>query len=213
MPPRGPSTRRRKPASRYHHGDLRRALVEEALRMIRADGVGGMTLRAIADRLGVSRTALYRHFADKQALLAAVGREGFRMLRLTTDEAWTAHGGGHTGFAAMQEAYVRFAVTHPAHYKVIFGGVVEERAVDADFEAEASGAFMVLVNALIAMQHAGLIRQDDPHLMARFVWARVHGTAMLAIDGYLPDDADAEVLNNYAIRGMHRALSLPASSE
>jgi AcrR family transcriptional regulator len=209
-PPRG---RRKKPANRYHHGDLRRALVEEALRMIRADGVGAMTLRAIGARLGVSRTALYRHFADKQALLTEVGREGFRMLRLTTAEAWKTHGGGFAGLEAMQKAYVRFAVTHPAHYKVIFGGVVAPPAQDAEFEIEAVGAFMVLVDALVSMQQQGLIRQDDPQLMARFVWADVHGTAMLAIDGYLRDDADAEGLNRYAIARIRQAIKVTASSE
>src|SRR5215211_7813797 len=84
--------RKRKPANRYHHGDLRRALLEEALQTIQAHGVEAVTLRAIGERLGVSRTALYRHFADKQALLAAVAAEGFRLLRMALLEAW--HGGG-----------------------------------------------------------------------------------------------------------------------
>jgi AcrR family transcriptional regulator len=200
--------RRRKPAHRYHHGDLRRALVEEALRMIRSEGVGGMTLRAIGERLGVSRTALYRHFADKQALLAEVGREGFRMLRLTTAEAWETHGHGFAGLAAMQEAYVRFAVTHPAHYRVIFGGVIPP-STDEELGAEGAGAFNVLVQALVSLQQQGLIRQDDPELMARFVWARVHGTALLAIDGYLDDDPEGVALNRYAIGRIRRALSEP----
>ena len=62
----------RKPRDRYHHGDLRRALLDEALRTIQDDGVEGLTRRAIGVRLGVSRTALYRHFTDKRALLSAV---------------------------------------------------------------------------------------------------------------------------------------------
>jgi AcrR family transcriptional regulator len=201
------AVRRRKPAHRYHHGDLRRALVEEALRMIRSEGVGAMTLRAIGARLGVSRTALYRHFADKQALLAEVGREGFRMLRLTTAEAWETHGGGFAGLEAMQEAYVRFAVTHPAHYRVIFGGVITPSSSDAELGAEGAGAFNVLVQALVSLQEQGLITRDDPVTMARFVWARVHGTALLAIDGYLADDPEGGALNRYAIGRMRRALS------
>jgi AcrR family transcriptional regulator len=208
MAPSGTRGRRKKPAHRYHHGDLRNALVEEALRLIRAEGVGGMTLRAIGERLGVSRTALYRHFADKQALLAAVGQEGFRMLRLATQEAWDREGGGFAGLAAMQVAYVNLAIAYPAHYRVIFGGVVAPEAVGAEFEAEASGAFDVLVQALVSLQKEGLIRGDDPRLMARFVWARVHGTAMLAIDGYLPDDPGAGRLNQHAIGRIRRALSL-----
>src|SRR6476619_5979796 len=78
----------RKPRGRYHHGNLRRALLDEALATIRAEGVEGLTLREIGARLGVSRTALYRHFADKRALLAAVATEGFRTLRQELVTAW-----------------------------------------------------------------------------------------------------------------------------
>jgi AcrR family transcriptional regulator len=89
---------KKKKAGQYHHGDLRRALVEEALRTIQTDGVEELTLRAVGETLGVSRTALYRHFSDKQALLAAVGGEGFRMLRLALTRAWDEHGQGTEGF-------------------------------------------------------------------------------------------------------------------
>src|SRR5918999_2031980 len=112
---------KRKRAGRYHHGDLQRALLEEALRTIQTDGVEHLTLRAVGETLGVSRTALYRHFSDKQALLAVVGREGFRMLRQTLTAAWEQHGRGREGFEAMGVAYVQFAVTHPSHYRVMFG--------------------------------------------------------------------------------------------
>ena len=80
----------RKPSSSYHHGNLRRALLDEALATIGAEGVDGLTLREIGARLGVSRTALYRHFADKRALLAAVATEGFRTLRQQLVSAWEA---------------------------------------------------------------------------------------------------------------------------
>src|SRR6516162_8106359 len=82
-----PSRPRRKPAERYHHGNLGRALLDEALRTIQVHGVAHLTLRTVGQRLGVSRSALYRHFADKQALLAAVGGEGFRMLRQAVADA------------------------------------------------------------------------------------------------------------------------------
>ena len=72
----------RKRAHRYHHGDLSRALLQEAVRTIQRGGVQALTLRAVGEKLGVSRTALYRHFSDKSGLLAAVAREGFRTLRL-----------------------------------------------------------------------------------------------------------------------------------
>src|SRR6187455_2389962 len=107
----------RKSRDRYHHGDLRRALLQEAVRTIQTRGVEALTLRAAGQTLGVSRTALYRHFTDKAALLRAVAQEGFRMLRLELVAAWDKAGGGRNGFEQTGVAYVRFAVEHPAHYR------------------------------------------------------------------------------------------------
>ena len=206
-PPAAATRRRKKPAGQYHHGDLRRALVDEAVRTIRASGVDQLTLRTIGGRLGVSRTALYRHFSDKQALLAAVSTEGFRTLRLALTDAWERQGRGRPGFEAMALAYVRFAVTHPAHYRVMFGRFVESVAGNADLQREADGAFDVLVAALVAQQEAGIIRRDEPKLQARFIWAAVHGTAMLAIDGQLYGDEEGAALNAYAIERLRSAIA------
>jgi AcrR family transcriptional regulator len=198
---------KKKRSDRYHHGDLRRALLQEALRTIQMDGVEGVTLRTVGQRLGVSRTALYRHFADKPALLAAVGREGFRLLRLTLREAWEQNGRGRQGFDAMGIAYVRFAVDHPAHYRVMFGGFIESCAKDAEFVEEAKAAFQVLVDSLVEQQGAGLVRNDDPLLLARMIWSLVHGIAMLVIDGQLRgQDERGEALNRYAIERIRDAI-------
>src|SRR4029453_18235537 len=105
----------RKPPRPYHHGNLRRALLDEALTTIRTEGVNGLTLRDIGARLGVSRSALYRHFADKRALLTAVATEGFRTLRQQLVSAWEEGGRSDRAFYAMGIDYVRFAVPHPAH--------------------------------------------------------------------------------------------------
>jgi AcrR family transcriptional regulator len=172
----------RKRPGRYHHGDLRHALLQEAVRVIQAHGVQMLTLRAAGERLGVSRTALYRHFADKAALLEAVAAEGFRTLRTELLAAWG--GGGREPFEAMGMAYVRFAVAHPSHYRVMFGGFLGAHR-DPALVAEGTGAFQALVDAIVALQHSGEMRQDDPMQMARFIWALVHGIAMLAIDGQI----------------------------
>jgi len=204
---------RRKPAKPYHHGDLRRALLDEALRTIRTHGVQHLTLRTVGETLGVSRSALYRHFADKQALLAAVGKEGFRMLRQAVADAWERNGRGRLAFEAMARAYVQFAAAYPSHYRVMFGGFIESAAKDVQFVAEAKAAFQVLVDALIEQQNAGDIRRDDPVLMARFVWALVHGTAMLVIDGQLPEAAQRESLERYSAERSYASIrreTLPA---
>jgi AcrR family transcriptional regulator len=175
----------RKRGNRYHHGDLSRALLQEALRIIEKGGVSALTLRGVGEKLGVSRTALYRHFADKSALLAAVATQGFRTLRLQTQQAWDAHGGGREGLEAMGVAYVRFAVAHPSHYRVMFGGFVRDAAPDAELAKEGAGAFQTLVDAIVAQQNEGRLRDDNPLALAQYIWANVHGIAMLAIDGQL----------------------------
>ena len=200
---------KKKRVGQYHHGDLRRALIEEALRTIQTDGVEHLTLRAVGERLGVSRTALYRHFSDKQALLAVVGREGFRLLRLALTAAFEGHGRGREGFEAMGVAYVRFAVAHSSHYRVMFGRFIESCSRDAEFVQEAAAAFQVLVDSLVEQQQAGLVRLDDPVTLARFIWSIVHGIAMLVIDGQLRGaDEHGEALNQYAMERIRDAIAL-----
>jgi AcrR family transcriptional regulator len=177
------------------------------LRTIERRGVEHLTLRAVGDALGVSRTALYRHFTDKQALLAAVGREGFRMLRVALTTAWDARGRGREGFEAMGIAYVRFAAAHPSHYRVMFGRFLESASKDAEFLQEANAAFQVLVGSLTEQQREGLVRPDDPLILARFIWSVVHGIAMLAIDGQLRgQDERGEALSRYAVERLRDAI-------
>jgi AcrR family transcriptional regulator len=196
----------RKPRRSYHHGNLRRALLDEALATIRTEGVDGLTLREIGARLGVSRTALYRHFTDKGALLAAVATEGFRLLRRQLVSAWQEGDRGRAAFEGMGAAYVRFAVSNPSHYRVMFGGFVDPKACDPELAAEAAGAFQALVDALAEQQRGGLVRPDDTVTMARFVWALVHGVAMLAIDGQLREAGDIEALTRYTCERLRTGI-------
>jgi AcrR family transcriptional regulator len=203
-----PATPGRKRRNTYHHGHLRRALLDQALETIRDEGIEALTLRAVGQKLRVSRTALYRHFADKRSLLAAVAAEGFRRLREALVTAWEGAGRGRPGFEAMGLAYVRFAVANPSYYRVMFGGFVDASACDATLLEEASGAFQALVDALVEQQHHGLVRADDPQQLARFIWAAVHGVAMLAIDGQLQQQhATAADLSDYAIERLRAAIA------
>jgi AcrR family transcriptional regulator len=200
------ATPTRKRSDRYHHGDLRRALLQAAVRTIGSHGVDGLTLRGVGSTLGVSRTALYRHFTDKAALLAAVAAEGFRMLREETARAWEDEGRELRGFEAMGVAYVRFALAHPSHYRVMFSANIST-AGDAELE-EGAGAFQVLVDALIALQRQRLARRDHPQQMALFVWAAVHGVAMLAIDGRLGQEpATIDGLTHYTTDRIRAAIT------
>jgi AcrR family transcriptional regulator len=208
--PRRPARKRR---HHYHHGDLRRALIDEAVRTIQARGVDHVTLRAVGLSLGVSRTALYRHFPDKAALLAAVAAEGFHQLSRNLVQAWDQHGGGRDGFDAMGVAYVRFAVVSPSYYRVMFGGMLDAGHTNRDLAEKAAGAFQVLVDAVVAQQHAGLVRQDNPVELSRYIWATVHGIAMLGIDGLLrPEDGGADALIRFANQRLRVAIAADGQS-
>jgi len=200
----------RRRARPYHHGNLRRALLDEALATIRDQGVDGLTLREIGARLGVSRTALYRHFADKRALLTAVATEGFRTLRLQLVSAWEDGGRSPVASQAMGVAYVRFAVANPSHYRVMFSRFVDPESQDPELAIEAKGAFQALVDAVASLQRDGVLRTDDTLLMARYVWSVVHGVAMLAIAGQLPERGAVEGLLRYALQRLRGGIALNA---
>jgi AcrR family transcriptional regulator len=203
-----PRVAKRKPAAAYHHGDLRRALLAETARTIRKEGVDGVTLRAVGKRLGVSRTALYRHFADKPALLAAVAREGFQAFSRDLSQAWTAAGGGRDGLRAMGAAYVKFAVANPAHYRVMFGAFKDLCERDAKLAADAQASFQVLLDAVVMLQKDGLLCADPPQTLAEYIWAVVHGVAMLAIDGQLgPDPQAADALATFALERLSTGIA------
>ena len=197
---------RRKPRDRYHHGDLRRALLDEALRTIQQDGVDALTLRTIGVRLGVSRTALYRHFTDKRALLSSVATEGFRLLTERLLNAWKA--GGLRGFNAMGVAYIRFAMGNPSHYRVMFGGFVDDGPRDDDLMRESTAAFQALVDAIVALQQEGAVRTDDALQLAQFIWAVVHGVSMLIIDGQLAHQrASIDDLIQFAVERINTGVA------
>jgi AcrR family transcriptional regulator len=175
------------PGRPYHHGDLRRALLDSALALIDAQGVEALTLRAVAGRVGVTHAAPYRHFVDKGDLLAAVAGEGFKLLSERTEIARDAAGPGPVGrLLAIGVAYVRFALDHPAHYRVMFGRGLADLPADHPFHTDASRAFGVLTGCIGELKAAGLMSAEAPDARAVLGWSTVHGLAMLLTDGLLP---------------------------
>jgi AcrR family transcriptional regulator len=175
--------RRRRP---YHHGNLRQALVDAALGLVETKGAAALTLRAAARRAGVSQAAPYRHFADKEALLASVAEEGFRAMAAAMRDAMTAAGAEPLArFHAQGQAYVAFALGHPAHVRVMFGREVADRSAHPGLKDAAAATFRLLVDAIAEVQRAGLVRAGDPEEMAVSAWSMVHGFSALLIDGQL----------------------------
>lgn len=172
----------------YHHGDLHQALIKAAVELISEKTVEGVSLREVARRVGVSHAAPYRHFADKEALLVAVAKDGFQMLHHKL--AMAIQSSSADPVQTIQNigvAYITFALEHPSYYHLMFGAYRSPSAQqNTDLEYTARQVFMVLVSAIAQGQQAGVIRSDDSEQLALTAWALVHGWAMLWIDGQIP---------------------------
>src|SRR5215469_18030268 len=121
----------------YHHRDLRQALIRSALEILSETGVAGLSLRAAARRARVSAMAPYRHFADKEALLAAVAEYGFRELAAQLTKATAAAADPRAGLAALGVAYVLFAREQPSLFKLMFGPTIEKKSGHPDLDEAA----------------------------------------------------------------------------
>ena len=177
----------------YHHGDLRAALLAEATAMIAGGGAASVTMRAIGRRLGVSRAAPYRHFANKTALLVAVAAAGFDRLkdRLQTTDAGAPRSSVER-LRRMGEEYVRFALENPAHYRLMYGKEALTRQDQPELREAAIALFEQLVGVIKAHQRSGGIKRQDPRTQAYVAWSAVHGLASLWIEGHIlaTDDID-----------------------
>lgn len=171
---------RRRKARPYHHGDLKEALVDAASSILARGGSEALTLRATARRAGVSQTAPYRHFADKEALLAAVAATGFRELARHMTQA--AEGLHETGaiVEALGLGYVRFARERPHLLRLMFGREIRRKRDHAELEMAAADAYRFIERAMNV--HLAPAASIDARLATVSAWALVHGLATLLID-------------------------------
>ena len=162
----------------YHHGDLRTALIETGLAALEGADADAVSLRELARKVGVSATAVYRHFPDKKALLAALAAEGIARLGTAQRIASEQAGGGGAGFAATGQAYVRFALDNPALFRLAFThGDHADGAMIADDEAWR-----------LLRTYAESFAGADARRLQLQAWAVAHGLAMLMLDGLIPAD-------------------------
>lgn len=173
------------PKPRYHHGDLRHALIDASLALISEEGFSALTLREVARRAGVTHAAPYRHFADKEALLAAVAEEGFRAMAAQMRERMDKERGPAERLIACGVAYVLFAVQHPSHFRVMFGPHFAQPEKHEGRSMEGGHAFGLLLQCLSEGQQAGLFKPGDTASLALGPWSLVHGLASLLVDGVL----------------------------
>ncbi len=183
----------------YHHGDLKNALIKAGTEILAKNGVGGLSLRQVAQKAGVSHTAPYAHFADKQALIAAISTEGFRQLheqvlvvaddyaadpaRQLLETAWT---------------YVQFAMNDPDQFKIMFSSVLEKEKEYPDFVEMSQKTFQQVVAVVARCQEVGVLQEGPGELTAVTVWSAVHGLIALLLEGQIP----RAVLEQFSLRQM-----------
>jgi AcrR family transcriptional regulator len=183
----------------YHHGDLKNALIRAGTEVLAREGVGGLSLRKVAKQAGVSHTAPYAHFADKQALIAAISTEGFRQL----DERVRATREEHGSVPArlLEEVawgYVQFALEDPDRFKIMFSSVLEKEKAYPEFVEVWQQTFRQVVEVVEVCQQAEVLREGEVDLLAVSVWGAVHGFVMLLLEGQI----SSAVLGRFSGREM-----------
>lgn len=167
-------------ARNYHHGTLRLALLEAGLAALEHASLEALSLRGLAREVGVSPTAVYRHFPDKAALLRALAEKGVEELGTAQQAAMAAAAGPDESFGAIGRAYVRWALANPALFRLVF---TCRDVTEVDVFGQSLAARLLQSNALAASDEP----EDTPRIMVQ-AWALVHGLAMLMLDGKLPAD-------------------------
>ncbi|MFG2823531.1 TetR/AcrR family transcriptional regulator [Kitasatospora sp. NPDC048365] len=183
----------------YHHGDLRAACLRAARELLEEDGSAGLSLRAVARRAGVSATAPYRHYADRDALVSAVAAEGYVEL---AGHLTAAHPAPRTpeDLAGIAVAYVRFALERPAMFRVMFA----EPCDPTDEErVAATTAIREYVRGIVH----GVFPDSDPEALSTAVWAFVHGLAFLHLDGKL-DTSTPEAVSDQVHAAVRALLTV-----
>ncbi len=170
----------------YHHGDLKNALIKAGVEILAKDGVSGLSLRKVAMKAGVSHAAPYAHFADKQALIAAISTEGFRQLyERVSGVAEEYQNQPEKQLVEAAWAYVQFAMDDPDRFKVMFSGVLEKEKEYPDFVTESQRNFQLVKMIVEVNQASGRLRSGDSALVALSAWGIIHGFILLLLEGQI----------------------------
>jgi AcrR family transcriptional regulator len=192
------SRARRRPTNTAVAGDLADELLKAAAALVAERGPQRFSLREVARRARVSEAAPYWHFASKEALLAGVAEQGFVTLAGLMAEVRRRVKDPHRQLQELGVAYVRFALAHPSHLRVMFGPEIRDKSAHPTLKATGDRAFGLLVGAIADGQRAGRVQRGDAEELAVAAWALVHGLSALIIDGQLrkrvPNEREAQRL-------------------
>ena len=168
----------------YHHGDLKNALIQAGIELLAREGVYALSLRKVAARAGVSHTAPYSHFADKQGLIAAISTAGYRKIQERVQAVYTENSQDALRLLVYTAwAYVQFAIQEPDHFKITFSGVVEKENSYPALVDAAQGGYNLFTRVVSICQAEGILRPGSPELMAIGLWGSIHGLVTLVLEG------------------------------
>lgn len=174
-----------KKSGAYHHGDLRRVLLETAVRVVEQEGVSALSLQALSKRAGVSSGAPYHHFESREQLLTAIADQGFELLAAEMRRCAAAAGtDAASELRGLGEGYMRFALAHRGHFRVMFRPELQANWSNP-CEAPGEASFGMLHASIARCQAEGLARPGDPIPLVMVAWAGVHGASSLWVDGSL----------------------------
>ncbi|MBN2386655.1 MAG: TetR/AcrR family transcriptional regulator [Anaerolineales bacterium] len=171
---------------KYHHGDLKNALIGAGVDILAEEGLGGLSLRKVAARAGVSHAAPYAHFADKQDLIAAISTEGYHRLYERIEALVQRYQGDPPRqLIEVACAYVEFARKDPAHFRITFSGVIETEKNYPTFVEISQKNLQLVTQVVEACQSAGILKPGPADATAVSIWSSVHGLASLLIEGQI----------------------------
>lgn len=168
--------------SSYHHGNLRETLLNEAVNALRQGSIEQLSLRALARNVGVSPTAPYRHFADKNALLAELSVLTFQEVEARTRAAFNPERPLQDNLLAAGLAYIAYAQENPEKYRLTFNAIIHQREQYPRLTEANHNAFKVLEELLNAGIQQGLLLNCSLEILAHTCWATLHGIASAGID-------------------------------
>jgi len=182
---------------KYHHGDLKNALIQAGVKILAKEGVGGLSLRKVAKKAGVSHSAPYAHFPDKQSLIAAISTEGFKQLYTELDAAVSPYANDpRRQLAEGVWAYVQFAMNNTDTFNIMFSDVLEKEKDYPAYVESSRKTFERVVGIVKACQDAGVLRPAPAEIMAVSVWGQLHGIISLVLEGQVSH----AVLNRFSVR-------------